>query len=241
MEQISPEREAELRAKYVRRKKRAKKQAERRKKAQLLSGKDARKRADPALRCKAKTRHSGVPCPCYRAVLEDPQDGKLYRAATCYAHLPPKIRKKFGLGEFGGKVKGATGGNRMGPTKPMQVLREMFEQEVTAWIKPYMDALTATKPVVVGNGRMAHVVKVPDHRTRQAAAEALWDRLYGKPKQATEISGPDGGAIEVQVPDDKNRQKEVAKILAAAGAVDSDNAQDKVAKTIVAASAADRN
>jgi hypothetical protein len=212
-------------------------QAKKRKKAQLLGGRVDR--ANPANRCRAKTRQSGAPCPMYRAILEHPETGKIYRAATCYAHLPPKIREEFRTTEIGG-AEAAKGnkGSRPRP-KPNQILREIFEQEVTQWIQPYIEALQATKPVVVGNGRHARIETVPDHRTRQQAAEALWDRIYGKPKQQMEHSGVDGGPIEVEVPNNKKRQEAVARILADAGALPEQ--EEKVAKTTMAARAAARN
>lgn len=231
-EQLTDEERKHRRA--MRKHERRKKQAAKRKKARLLAGTDLR-RGGAENRCRAKTRTTGEPCPMYRAILEHPETGKLYKAATCYAHLPPKIVEMFKASTIGGAVEGA----RPSRPKPNEVLRQIFEQEVTQWIKPYVEALQATKPVVVGNGRHARVELLPDHRTRQQAAEALWDRIYGKPKQQTEISGPEGGPIEVEVPQDKERQKAVAQILADAGALPDQEA--KLKKTTVAARAAARN
>lgn len=231
------------RQRALRRNERRKKQEAKRRKARILSGKTLRgpegSKGGKHNRCRAKTRTTGEPCPMYRAVLEDPVDGKLYKAATCYAHLPKKIQERFNAKPIGGKQPG-TGGLRVRP-KPNQVLREIFEQEITTWIQPYIEALTAETPVVVGNGRHARVELMPDHRTRQRAAEAIWDRVYGKPKQTTELTGADGGPVEVEVPKTKERELEVAQILAAAGAVDVEGAQDKLRKAATSARAAERN
>ena len=53
-----------------------------------------------------------------------------------------------------------------------------------------------------------------------AAAEKLLDRVYGRPKQATEISGPAGGPIETRelVPSDADFHTQVAEVLAEAEA-----------------------
>lgn len=62
-------------------------------------------------------------------------------------------------------------------------------------IAPLLEALQATKHVVVGNGPSAHVEEVPDIPTRLKAAAELMDRGYGKPRQRTELTGADGQAI----------------------------------------------
>ena len=52
---------------------------------------------------------------------------------------------------------------------------------------------------------------------RVAAASALLDRGYGKPRQTTELTGPNGGPIQTQdVTDDR---EELAVILARAKAI----------------------
>lgn len=220
-----------------RRRARKEKQRQQRLKAQKLAGRNLR--SGPEARCRAKTRAFGEPCPMYRAILEHPETGKLYRAATCYAHLPPKVREMFQAKPFGGKVPG-TGGPRPKP-RVNDVLKQMIEQEITAWLQPLFEALHAEKPVVVGNGRHARVELLPDHRTRLQAVESVLDRIYGKPKQTTELTGADGGPVEVQVPTDKNRALEVAQILAEAGAVDPKAAATKTAKSLMAARAAETN
>jgi hypothetical protein len=49
--------------------------------------------------------------------------------------------------------------------------------------------------------------------------EALNDRAYGKPKQVSEISGPEGGPVEhAHIPTEAEFQASVARILAEAEA-----------------------
>ena len=222
-------------AKAARKRRRLAESRAKREKARILSGKTFKN--DPTHRCKAKTRTTGEPCPMKRTILEHPETGKLYRAATCYAHLPEKVREEFKATKIGGKEHGR-GGRRPKPTTT-QILKQMVEEELTLWMQPFFEALQATKPVVVGNGRHARVELLPDHRTRLQAVEAIFDRLYGKAKQTTELTGADGGPVSVEVPRDKERALEVAKILASAGAVP--DQQEQIQKVATAARAADRN
>jgi hypothetical protein len=151
----------------------------------------------------------------------DPQPLKMMRTKYCRAHSDPALLERLGASRFGGKV--STSGDNRGAraargVNPHKAMREMVEEHLVEFLKPYMEALTATKEVVVGHGRHARVEVVPDHRARMQAAESLFDRVYGKPKQSTVLEG--GITVEpVEVPTDQQRELEVAKILAAAGAV----------------------
>lgn len=144
--------------------------------------------------------------------------GTLKRTPFCRPHSDEELLTKLGITRFGGPTS-TSGPNRGKPrTNPHKVMREMVEEHIIDFLKPYMEALTAEKEVVVGHGRAARVETVPDHRARMQAAESLFDRIYGKPKQSTVLEG--GITVEpVEVPTDDQRQLEVAKILAAAGAV----------------------
>jgi hypothetical protein len=50
--------------------------------------------------------------------------------------------------------------------------------------------------VIVGRGEDAYAERIPDYDLRLKAAGAALDRVYGKPKQATELTGAEGGPIE---------------------------------------------
>jgi hypothetical protein len=94
------------------------------------------------------------------------------------------------------------------------VARRLVEDNVLAVQRPYWRTLGydvrigADGPELVeleGGGAKLHAssegfVRVSQHddlAAMMAAAEKLLDRVYGKPTQATEISGPGGGPVEV--------------------------------------------
>lgn len=116
------------------------------------------------------------------------------------------------------------GGSQPGAGKPKRptvtaVLRERVEAKVEEIVDVIFDGLGAEKPVVVGNGPSASMEMVPDYAVRlRAAADAL-DRVYGKPKQTTEIAGPGGQPIEIAPPRNPQRARDVSRILADAGAL----------------------
>jgi hypothetical protein len=135
--------------------------------------------------------------PCRAAALKDRD--------VCLAHADQETRSrtKFQTGQhLGGR-----------PKKPrvIDVLRERIEDEIEDVIAVYREATKATR---IENGR-----EVPDYAIRLRAVEALNDRAYGKPKQVSEISGPEGGPLEhAHIPTEDEFQKSVAKILSEADA-----------------------
>lgn len=99
--------------------------------------------------------------------------------------------------------------------RPSEIMQRLAEENVLALQRPYWrtlgyDVLIGPDgPYLVelaeGGAKMSATfegrVKVSQHDdlgAQMAAAEKLQDRVYGKPKQATEISGPDGGAVNVR-------------------------------------------
>lgn len=130
-----------------------------------------------AARCKATTK-AGTPCKA------KPLKGK----DVCIAHSDKKARDATGFGITGGR-----------PRKPrvVDVVRERIEADMDRWYTVLVEASEATRTVVVGSGDNAYIEQVPDHPTRLRAFAEAMDRAYGKPVQATEVSGPDGGPIEV--------------------------------------------
>lgn len=115
------------------------------------------------------------------------------------------------------------GGAQPGAGRPrnpraVDVLRERIEQDIDKVIVPLWEALEATSGVVVGNGPSARLEIEPDYRTRIAAARELLDRGYGRPRQAVEMSGPEGGPVEVVLPVDAvERSRRAAELLAEHG------------------------
>ncbi len=79
---------------------------------------------------------------------------------------------------------------------PTQV-REMFEAATPAAAKRLIEALDAKRTIVVGNGKDAFTAEVDDHDIRMKAANAIIDRLYGKPSQA--ITSDDGRSVIASV------------------------------------------
>ena len=61
---------------------------------------------------------------------------------------------------------------------------------------------------------LAHVAKHGEsENARVSAACALLDRAHGKPVQATELSGPDGGPVEHQSPDVSEAKRKLMEQL----------------------------
>lgn len=123
--------------------------------------------------CTATTRR-GEPC----------KAPALHGRDVCSAHA----------GMIGGPVEGA---GRKRTVTPAQRLREMVEAELEIWLAPYRQAVTGA--VIMGKvDGIPFTTKIPDVGARIAAAEKVFDRVYGRPRQAVEHSGPDGGAITLQ-------------------------------------------
>ena len=140
-------------------------------------------------------------------------------AKTCIPHMTTEQRQKLGI-----RWAGDPGANipKRGANKKFtaaDILRERFEAEADRYLKPLEDALEAMRAVVVGNGAHARIEDVEDFNVRLRAVEMMLDRIYGRPRQTTELSGPGGDAVQVEVPKDEERAQQVAQILANVGAV----------------------
>ena len=123
----------------------------------------------------------------------------------CMAHQPIDVkRSKDFIGEPG------KGGREKKP-RLIDVLRAEVEERMTEVTAPFWEGLHSN-----------------DMDTRQKSAKELLDRAYGKPTQATEISGPQGDPIElVKLPTDKDWNTAVAKVLKQSGALDVNPDQDE--------------
>jgi hypothetical protein len=140
-----------------------------------------------ARRCTGTTR-AGAPC---RAA---PLRGR----ETCSAHDPlsPAVIR-FGSVQQASRA-GARGGAAGRRPRVVDVIRERIEEDIEPVISALVDALTADRGVVVGQGENATVESVPDHDARIKAARELLDRAYGRARQALEHTGAEGGPIEVK-------------------------------------------
>lgn len=167
--------------------------------------------------------------------------------ATCLAHADEETRASV---SFGGPRAGALGGRPRNP-RPSEIARQLIERNELVLQRPYWRTLgydvelgpegpylvemvdeETGKPVggakLFGESKDG-VVKVSSHDDLGAmitAAEKLQDRVYGRPKTTTEISGPEGQAIEVELPTQDAWHAEVAAVLAASGALGAGPDQD---------------
>jgi hypothetical protein len=113
---------------------------------------------------------------------------------------------------FGGSRAGAMGGRPPVP-KPTEVARQLVEAHVAAILRPHFkalglmlnDDLTMTPldngALVFGESKDGDIVisAVEDLGAQIAAAEKLLDRVYGRPKQSTELTGAGGGPMEMAI------------------------------------------
>jgi hypothetical protein len=131
----------------------------------------------------------------------------LKNTTLCLAHSDEKTRESTGFGIGGGR-----------PPKPRAVdlLRERIEKDIDRYLAPIEEALEATSGVVVGNGRDAHVEVLPDYGTRLKAAAMALDRVYGRPRQAMEVTGADGGPVASSLVLDPKLAEEGLDLLARA-------------------------
>lgn len=109
----------------------------------------------------------------------------------CIAHQPSEVRESLG---FGGPQEGSGR-----PRKPnaAEFLREWWEEHEGELLGVLAKALTAEKAIVVATKDHAEIEFVPDYDLQLKAFKEALDRVYGRPRQATEISGPAGGPIRI--------------------------------------------
>lgn len=117
--------------------------------------------------------------PCRATVRRD--------AETCISHASKEVRESAG---FGGAQPGA---GRPPNPRAIDLLRERLEARADKVLDVLFDALDAT--FETEDGRLV------DHKTRMIAQREIFDRVYGKAKQATEISGPGGTPVQMTAVD----------------------------------------
>lgn len=170
----------------------------------------------PQNRCTAANK-AGNRCGAPKATLKT-LDGDIKRYRVCIGHLTKAVGSRKMAEVFGFKFGSDAGTGRHPRPSALEVIRHMVEEEhgIDEVVRPLFEGLNASRAVVVGNGPSAHVETVGDPEVAMKAAERILDRVYGKPKQTTELSGPDGGPISVEVPTGEERQQQVASLLAGA-------------------------
>jgi hypothetical protein len=153
----------------------------------------------------------------------------------CYMHSKTEAERQL-------LVKQARAVRKQAKLKPHELMRVVIESNPIAFMQPYLDALgirvvflpdvndpTVLHPTAVvdpaSNGATLFgiskdgeviVSKHKDIEKQQIAAERLFDRVYGKPKQTNIIAGAASQEDPQLVPFDAARQAEVAAILEAA-------------------------
>jgi hypothetical protein len=130
-------------------------------------------------RCKGTTK---VGKPCRVAPLKG--------GDHCLAHSDEKTRDSA---RFGGPQPGS---GRPRAPHAVEALRQRIEDSIEAWIAPYEEAVKNAVLHATHEGKV-HVSDVPDLGARIKAAEAAFDRAYGRPRQVQEIVGAEGGPIRV--------------------------------------------
>lgn len=147
-------------------------------------------------RCTATTK-AGTPCQAWPA----------FGATTCLAHSDREARESVG---FYGAQPGA---GRPRLEKPLEVARRLVEENVEQLLRPHFAALGCRlerndagelavtpdpdlRPKVTASYQgEVFASHIEDLQAQLEAAERLLDRVYGKPKQATEITGANGGPV----------------------------------------------
>jgi hypothetical protein len=108
----------------------------------------------------------------------------------------------------------------------------LVEENVAAILRPHFKALglrlnddgsveqLERGAILTGESKDGEVRAslIEDLGAQIAAAEKLLDRVYGRPKQATEISGPDGGPLTTALITDPSMAAQARDLLRAAAA-----------------------
>lgn len=159
----------------------------------------------PKTKCAGTSKKTGQPCNAY-ALTDGPY---------CLAHADAETREKVGFIPDNGK-----GGRPKNP-RVVDVIREKVEARADEILGAMFEALEADQGIALSiKGGGMEIACIPDHRTRLMAAKDLLDRAYGKPKQQTEITGADGGAVAFEIPvDSVDRSTRAAALLAQNGLV----------------------
>jgi hypothetical protein len=116
----------------------------------------------------------------------------------CSAHsnLPDGIR--FGSPEQASKAGASPKPHR---PRPREIFDAVAEQYAPHIIARYLETMSATKPFTTGSGDDVFTEQGPDYAIRLRAAVDFLDRWMGKATDKLEMSGPEGGPIEIDTSD----------------------------------------
>lgn len=159
---------------------------------------------------------------------------------TCLAHAPEEVRDKLRFG------KHQEGSGRPAVPRATDVARRLVEENIVAVQRPYWRVLGydvvigENGPEVVeveGGGAKIYGeskdgdINMTDHDdlgAQMQAADKLQDRSFGRPKQATEVTGADGKPLTVEFPFTELAEwnQKVAGVLQEAGAITAEAASN---------------
>jgi hypothetical protein len=181
--------------------------------------------------CKAKTKR-GTACQAYPLKPGTIIDGVTVKGAHCRKHDPD-------LSDTARLAGPQPNSGRPRLPRPSEVAQQLIERNVLALQRPYWRALGYDVVIgkdgpelveIEGGGAKIYgeskdgdinMTMHDDLEAHQKAAERLQDRVYGRPKQATEITSPDGGAIVLVAPPDAlDKSRKAAELLKGLGRVD---------------------
>ena len=154
----------------------------------------------------------------------------------CRAHdpdLPDSVR--FGSREQAREAS-LIGGGRPPMPKPTDLARELIERHVYTVLAPHFKTIgldlhddgSVTRldrgAIVTGESKDGEIIasEIEDLGAQIAAAEKLLDRVYGKPRQALEHTGADGGPISASLIMDPALAREARDLIRRAAATGGD-------------------
>jgi hypothetical protein len=146
----------------------------------------------------------------------------------CLAHSDAKTRESVGFVADNGKA------GRPRLPRPTETARRLIESNQAAVLRPHFrvlgyDILETPDGLALeridGGGAKLHGVSQKDGRiivsehddlgAHVTASEKLQDRVYGRPKQATELTGPEGGPVLIEQTDLSNLSADDLRALKA--------------------------
>ncbi len=177
-------------------------------------------------------RKAGGPCGARPLRVGTVLGGVRLSGDYCRAHdpdVPESVR--FGTSAQAREAS-LIGGGRPPMPKPTDIARQLIERHVYMVLRPHFRTIgldlhddgSTTRldrgAIVTGESKDGEVIAsdIEDLGAQIAAAEKLLDRVYGRPKQTQEVTGADGGPLEM-VPVAIDRGDAVAVLLAGTRAV----------------------
>ena len=182
-------------------------------------------------RCQGKRKADGEPCGAVPVRQGTTIAGVALSGDYCRRHDPDLPEwARFGS-PTQARAAGMLGGRPPMP-KPSDIARQLIERHVYMVLRPHFRTIgldlnddgSVTRldcgAVVTGESKDGDVIAsdIEDLGAQIAAAEKLLDRVYGRPRQALEHTGPDGEAISTSIILDGGLAQEARNLLRRAAA-----------------------